>query len=142
MGWRKLFGRGEDPVQQFEDPVLGALIWDADEESWKCEFAGETFLIGRDRSSSEPLGRLLEYARSVVSDGAWRAEALANAKAGYLAKYPRYESELLPLVPEQISFLPHRKGDFMNWVLGYGAPDRLWFVEFHGRELTHIGFHT
>lgn len=142
MGLRDLFGRRADPVDQFEDPTLGSLNWDAEEESWKGEYDGHVFLIGYERSSSEPLGRLLEYARSVMADSSWRAEALASAKAGYLAKYPRFEAELSPLLPEEISFLPHRKGDFMNWVLGYGGPDRLWIVEFHGRELSHIGFHT
>ncbi len=142
MRWRGLFGPGVTPVEQFEDPQLGSLCWDPDQESWKGESDGQVFLIAYERSSAEPLGRLLEYARSVISDGSWRAEALGSAKADYLVKNPRYQSELSPLVPEEISFLPHRKGDFMNWVLGYGAPDRLWFVEFHGRKLTHIGFHS
>ena len=142
MSWRVFLRPGENPVERFEDPFLGSMNWDADEESWKGESHGQVFLIGYERSSPEPLGRLLEYARSVISDSSWRTAALASAKADYLAKYPNYKSELSPLAPEEIAFLPHRKGDLMNWVLGYGDPDRLWFVEFHGRELTHIGFHS
>jgi hypothetical protein len=139
---RKLFSSKEDPVTTYRDPILGKLVWDSDEESWRGTFRDQRFMISYDRSSSEPLARLIDYALSVLTDDDWLRVAVADAKKDYLAKHPRFGTEVDALFPIDISFIPHKRGDFMHIALGEPVPDHFWFVEFHGRKLTHFGFST
>lgn len=36
---------GEDPVQRYEDEILGPMTWEQDDEAWKGQYAGLSYLL-------------------------------------------------------------------------------------------------
>jgi hypothetical protein len=143
MGWlRKTFGRGEQPVERVEDPVLGTLVWSKDDEGWVGQLGGLRIVVC-DSIRAVPSPQVLDYARTVLGpQGDLFRKALAEAKAAYRETYRLAAEEFDRLEPGTLSFEIAQRGPVCFVELIGGNPDRFWRVEFTGTNCDGFGFDT
>jgi hypothetical protein len=141
VGLFDLFKRGEEPRPQYEDEVLGPMVWSEEEEAWAGEHGGFRYLVAYDRRAT-PASNLLAYARNVLADPAAFAAAVERAKRDAAAEYPRLAEEIAGLRVETVSFFARQGARGIFVTLAGGKEDRCWRVEFGENGCEGIGFDT
>ena len=142
MGLLDLFRKKQPPIiKELDAGTLGGLMWSVEEDAWAGSFQGVEFFVSPDDSNECPSQNLMAYAESVLSVKAWLLEAVTTEKEKYLTKHPEFRNELQDLQICALAFSNHKKkGLYLNCQLGFGAPNRFWSLDFHGRYCSAIGF--
>jgi hypothetical protein len=136
----ELFKKGEEPQRSYTDAVLGSMTWSQDDEAWFGQFGAKKFSLAYERMKTPP-DLLLTYAREVLSDSAWLASSLAEAKEGAKREYGEfYLAEIEILTLGRIRFYLHKGRRRIIADLEGGKDDRLWRIEYVDRDCEGIGF--
>ncbi len=134
--------KGEDPVERYEDDVLGPMVWSEDDEAWTGEYGGVKYLIAYGQQA-RPTDELLEYAREVLSDLSTFLGSVQLAKQSAAAKSPWLAGEIAGLQVEILYFYTHKGAKrILADLAGGDERYRSWRAEFKGTDCEGIGFDT
>ena len=141
MGLFDLFKKWPEPLQRYEDEVLGPMAWSADDEAWEGEYGGIKYTIQYGREAA-PTSELLAYARAVLTAPDRLNGSFQDARAAALAEYPAYADEIAALRIDAMRFYVHKTTRRILADLAGGKSDRSWRMEFLDNDCEGIGFDT
>ena len=136
----KLFKKGEEPQRSYTHGALGSMVWSQENEAWFGHYSGKKFSLAYDQTETPP-DFLLPYAVEVLSDSAWLASSLAEAKE--VAKREQgefYLAEIETLGWGCIHFYLHKGRRRIIADLEGGKDGRSWRIEYADRVCEGIGF--
>jgi hypothetical protein len=141
---RGVFGRSgepiEEPMPEFVDPVLGAMNWNEDDETWIGEHNGFRFALSYERKR-EPTWAVIEYARETLANPQWLNDGLARAKAAAARDFVQYYlDEVNSPIFGLIHFHIHKNQPRIFAELEGGRDFRCWRIEYSGTKCEGIGF--
>jgi hypothetical protein len=129
------------PSEPFQDAVLGAVEYNAEESRWEARVAsgGDALLICI-AGKAAPDPRLLEHARAVASDRQAFLSLVSTFLGEEAPKFPDAADEIRSLRLESLSLLwPDRPNDGMIYFDG-GDEDRVWRCDYRNRKPVGLGF--
>lgn len=138
-----LFGDKTNIRKEVLGLELGRLIWVEDDESWKGMYSGMEFLLASENGKNSPSQEIRNYALSVLASHSILEDALEAEKRKYIAKYPRFEKEVVDLRYEVVNFYRYKsRANIIIASLGPGENFRAWRIEFAGDVCEGIGFYS
>jgi hypothetical protein len=136
----ELFRKGEEPKHSFTDGVLGLMTWSQDDEAWFGQYSGKKFSLAYE-STKTPPETLTTYAREVLSDSAWLASSLGEAKEKAKQECGDfYVAEIEALRLGRVHFYLHKGRRKIIADLDGGKDGRLWRIEYSDTTCEGIGF--
>ena len=135
----RIFRKGEDPIEKYNDSDLGDMIWDSDEESWVGTYDNFKYLLSYEYKA-EPTPEIIQYAKSVLFDTNWLNSTLDTCKSVALKDYPENRhSEIQNLKYKRFCF----QGDNMILIQFFERDDEpYWSADIVGVEFRGIGCDT
>jgi hypothetical protein len=125
------------PVQ---DPVLGTVTWDPDEDAWVVHGQVAPFRILL-AGEAGPDPRLLEHARDLCSAPEKVAADVASMLGAAAEALPVAKHEILGLRIESICLMwPDRPEDGMIYFDGPDTAERIWRCDYIARCPQGLGF--
>ena len=137
--WKNLFKKGEEPVLEYNDTVLGKLTWNEDRESWDGIHNDIRFGVNYDYEK-EPKEDVLAYARKVVLDDEWSIGALKRIKEIAIQEYSSdFHQEVNELTIKMLCFFDNER---LHIQLYENDNEPWWFAEAINGEIKYVGFDT
>ena len=139
FGWVKR-KRSTDLRADFQDEVLGSVVWDPEEEAWVTCVPQPPFrilLAGEGR----PDPRLVSHARDIFSSPDKLTTAVTLVLASAAKDLPIASTEILGLSVESVALMwPDRPDDGMVYLDGPDTDGRVWRCDYIGRQPQGLGF--
>jgi hypothetical protein len=130
----------EEPMQEFIDPVLGAMKWNEDDEVWIGEYNGFQFALSYE-GKRDPTSAVIKYARENLANPQCLNDGLAQAKAAATRDFGQYYlDEANSLIFGLIHFYFYKNQPRIFAELEGGRDFRCWRIEFSGTKFEGIGF--
>jgi len=130
----------EEPMQEFIDPVLGAMKWNEEDEAWIGEYNGFQFALSYE-GKQEPTLAVIEYARETLANPQWLNDSLARAKSAAARDFGQYyldEAHSLTIGLIHFHFYKNQPRIFAE--LEGGRDFRCWRIEYSGTKCEGMGF--
>ncbi len=136
-----LFGNKVEIEDTIDDPILGKLSWDEDEESWRGNYLGYEILLALESGMSAPSDELRLYAIDILNSDGFLARELDSVKQSYIADILESEDEVTRLDYVDINFYRYKsKYNRIIASLGPGENYRAWRIEFGEKSCEGLGF--
>lgn len=135
-----LFGTNEKLEKVLFDQILGELRWSEDDEAWFGKYKKYDISIAYEHGGS-PGDKLLDYARSILSENSFLEDNLKTEKEKYIKANPKFKEEVISLHYVFIHF--YRYNERENRILadlGSCISSRSWRIEYCEMLCEGIGF--
>ena len=138
-----LFGKKVEITERIEDPKLGLLVWNEDEDSWIGHLEDYLILISVEKNHNVPSAELLNYVYQILENTEILKFALESEKLKYLSRYPKDSIEVDTLKYESLCFYRYKsKENRIIASLKSSSKYRAWRIEFSGETCEGLGFDT
>ncbi len=141
MAFFDLFKKWPEPLEEYNDEILGRMTWSQDDESWEGKCGRIRDLIAYDREAT-PTAESLAYAREMLAGQGVFDRALERAKGPAISESTALAAEIAGWKIERVFFsVQKRKNARLLMVdLAAGRQERDWFMEFKDSECVGIAY--
>lgn len=130
-----------EPLQRFDDDVLGSMIWQIESEAWEGVSNNLRFSLAYDGGAT-PNAQLIEYGRNMLLVNDAIIKGIEQAKGAAIINEPNLKTEIGALRVGVIHFFIHKGVRRILADLESDQLDRSWRAEFKEDLCEGIGYDT
>ena len=139
-----IFGSKVKIQKKINDPMLGLLIWESDEEGWLVNYNGFEVILSYEKGNEKPSAELMQYASSMLKSPDYLFRALATAISEFKIEFSEDEKVLDSLEYTVVNFYRY-KSKVNRIIASLESPfeeRRTWRIEFCEQNCEGLGYDT